>query len=483
MGSETDSILARLDSLPQVKAFDAFPKTQPLYTSRSSRGGIFTVLVAIVLTWLAWAEFSSYLYGHPTASFGVDHELGSEMQVNIDMTVAMKCHYLTVDVRDAVGDRLHFSDTDITKDETTFEIGHAGRLDSIPMAERPIGDLIDAARHFSMPKFSRKSKPKRKALGYGNKQVAFAPTEHLVKDGDACRIYGSVLLKKVPGNIHITSLGHGYWSWEHTPHNLMNLSHVIHEYSFGPYFPDISQPLDHSVEISHDHFAVFQYFLNIVPTKYIDSRGRKISTNQYSVTDYTRTIQHGMGVPGIFFKFELEPLSLTMRQRTATLTGFLIRLAGIIGGVWVCAGYTLRVGDKAAKTAMKVYKGGNDDDYADQFTSAYSSSRSGRRGVGAGGSFSQSIYNSPSKHSSNQQPHHPYGSGSPMARSPSNSNWSTVGPDDSIASTSSKVGEAFAAARDRAGQAWQAGMSSLGPKHRKTESLQQKMMSEEGRAW
>lgn len=173
---------------------------------------------------------------------------------------------------------------------------------SIPLADRHIGDLIDAARHFHAPKFSRKAKPKRKATGYGNKQVAFAPTEHIVKDGDACRVYGSVLLKKVPGNIHITSLGHGYWSWEHTPHELMNLSHVIHEYSFGPYFPDIAQPLDHSVEISHDHFAVFQYFVNIVPTIYIDSRGRKISTNQYSVTDYTRTVQHGMGVPGIFFK-------------------------------------------------------------------------------------------------------------------------------------------------------------------------------------
>ena len=26
----------------------------------------------------------------------------------------------------------------------------------------------------------------------------------------------------------------------------MNLSHVIHEFSFGPYFPRISQPLDNS---------------------------------------------------------------------------------------------------------------------------------------------------------------------------------------------------------------------------------------------
>lgn len=31
---------------------------------------------------------------------------------------------------------------------------------------------------------------------------------------------------------------------------VMNLSHVIHEFSFGPYFPRISQPLDNSACVS-----------------------------------------------------------------------------------------------------------------------------------------------------------------------------------------------------------------------------------------
>lgn len=32
----------------------------------------------------------------------------------------------------------------------------------------------------------------------------------------------------------------------------MNLSHIIHELSFGPYFPEIAQPLDSSMEITQD---------------------------------------------------------------------------------------------------------------------------------------------------------------------------------------------------------------------------------------
>jgi hypothetical protein len=32
----------------------------------------------------------------------------------------------------------------------------------------------------------------------------------------------------------------------------MNLSHIINEFSFGPYFPDITQPLDFSYEIANE---------------------------------------------------------------------------------------------------------------------------------------------------------------------------------------------------------------------------------------
>lgn len=36
----------------------------------------------------------------------------------------------------------------------------------------------------------------------------------------------------------------------------MNLSHVITEFSFGPYFPDISQPLDYSFELAKERACI-----------------------------------------------------------------------------------------------------------------------------------------------------------------------------------------------------------------------------------
>lgn len=73
---------------------------------------------------------------------------------------------------------------------------------------------------------------------------------------------------------------------------VMNLTHVIHELSFGPFFPAIAQPLDLSLEKTDDGmclnlswltllaFTAFQYFLRIVPTTYIDSKRRTLITSQ-----------------------------------------------------------------------------------------------------------------------------------------------------------------------------------------------------------
>ncbi|KAL8286631.1 hypothetical protein RQP46_004159 [Phenoliferia psychrophenolica] len=303
-----------LDVLAQpapLAAFDAFKKTAPTYKERTARGGILTVLLAFVIGLLVWAEAKEYLYGEADYEFSVDRMIGRQLQLNFDATVATPCHYLTVDVRDAVGDRLHISD-EFKKDGTSFEIGQAQRLQNLKGL-----DDVSASK---MVRDSRRTSKRNRV---------FPKTAHYIENGPACRVYGTMSVKKVTGNLHITTLGHGYLSWEHTDHALMNLSHVIHEFSFGPYFPRISQPLDNSAEITGAHFHIFQYFLSVVSTTYVDARRRVLETSQYSVTDMSRETEHGKGVPGIFFKYDIEPMSLTIRERTTTLIQFLVRLAGI----------------------------------------------------------------------------------------------------------------------------------------------------------
>ncbi|SCZ94952.1 BZ3500_MvSof-1268-A1-R1_Chr11-3g03503 [Microbotryum saponariae] len=322
---------------PPLNAFDAFKKTNATYKEQTARGGVLTVLLALFIAALVWTELREYIYGEPGYQFSVARGIGHELQVNFDATVATPCHYLTVDIRDAVGDRLHVSD-EFKKDGTTFEIGQAQRLQNL---HEEVG--MTASRM------------------------------HIVEDGPACRIWGHVTVKKVTGNLHIVRQHETVvdLASQMIDQAVMNLSHVIHEFSFGPFFPQIAQPLDNSVETTNAPFHIFQYFLSVVSTTYIDAGRRILDTNQYSVTDMSRETEHGRGVPGtrspvlviaflpviafltslrasragIFFKYDIEPMSLTIRERTTTLLQFLVRLAGIVGGILVCSDYGFRTLD------------------------------------------------------------------------------------------------------------------------------------------
>ena len=43
----------------------------------------------------------------------------------------------------------------------------------------------------------------------------------------------------------------------------VNVSHIIHDLSFGPMYPGIHNPLDGNVRILHDESGSFKYFLKV----------------------------------------------------------------------------------------------------------------------------------------------------------------------------------------------------------------------------
>lgn len=89
----TSTLLAELDKLTPIKAFDAFPKVQPTYTTSSRRGGILTAFLGAVIFLLVLNDLGEYLYGQPGYEFHVDQEIDrKDLQLNVDLTVAMPCH-------------------------------------------------------------------------------------------------------------------------------------------------------------------------------------------------------------------------------------------------------------------------------------------------------------------------------------------------------------------------------------------------------
>ncbi|KAF9944937.1 hypothetical protein BGZ70_004204 [Mortierella alpina] len=302
----------------QFKEFDAFPKVESGFVKRTGSGGILTLVVTAVLCILVVGEINDYFTTRNDYKFLVDPLVSHELQINLDITIAMPCDALTLDLRDIADVELRLTSSDqVHKIPTHFSVGSATHHGRVRKGDINVQKLIKAAsRTAALDQASK----------YGD------------TDFKACRIAGSFKANKLSGNMHITAIGHGY-PGTHVDHGVMNMTHKIDELSFGELYPTIVNPLDDSFEIADNAFEAFQYFLVVVPTIYVDRSNKQLLTNQYSVSEYRRAFGEHMGYPGLFFKYDFEPMTVMISEVSSmTLGHLLVRLAGLVGGYYVTAG-------------------------------------------------------------------------------------------------------------------------------------------------
>ena len=319
-----------------------------------------------------WAEVSRWWNGYETHNFAVEKGVSHQMQVNIDIVVRMQCKDLHVNAQDAAGDRI-LAASKLTKDRTNWKqwadkdgvhrLGRdsEGRINTGAgwknlahddgFGEEHVHDIVKA----------------------GKKRARWAKTPRAYGKIDSCRIYGSLDLNKVQGDFHITARGHGYMEMGeggHLEHEKFDFSHIISEMSYGPFYPSLVNPLDRTVNEANDNMHKFQYYMSVVPTVYKHG-WTTIATNQYAVTEQSKSIKD-RSIPGIFFKYDIEPIMLAVREDRDGLLTFLIRLINVVSGVLVAGhwGYTLSewardvIGRKRRSgggTGMLGSKGGFDD--------------------------------------------------------------------------------------------------------------------------
>ena len=139
-----------------------------------------------------------------------------------------------------------------------------------------------------------------------------------------------------------------------------NFSHVVNELSFGPFYPSLTNPLDNTIEFTptpDDHFYKFQYYLSVVPTVFTDTSST-IVTNQYAVTEQSHGVSE-VSVPGIFFKYDIEPIMLTIAEENGGFLALLIRLVNVVSGVMVAGGWCFRIGEALVEVWGKRSKRGD----------------------------------------------------------------------------------------------------------------------------
>jgi len=154
-----------------------------------------------------------------------------------------------------------------------------------------------------------------------------------------------------------------------------NFSHHVNELSFGPFYPSLTNPLDDTFATTVEHFYKFQYYLSVVPTIYTtDAKAlaklatkqyespssgsdglnqhphrysmKTVFTNQYAVTEQSHSVPENQ-VPGVFVKFDIEPIMLIIAEEWSSVPSLFIKLVNVISGVLVAGGWCFQISEWA----------------------------------------------------------------------------------------------------------------------------------------
>lgn len=98
-----------------------------------------------------------------------------------------------------------------------------------------------------------------------------------------------------------------------------------------------------------DHASMYQYFVNAIPTTYIDNKGKVIKSYQYyfyhhyqyrvTETHHMRPLQEQSAlIPGVYFVYDFSPLRAVIKETHLPLFELCTSLCAILGGVFTVMG-------------------------------------------------------------------------------------------------------------------------------------------------
>lgn len=312
-----------------LRVFDAFPKVAPEHSVRSSRGGLSTVATIVLGLLFLWVEFGYYMGGYVDRQFSVDSEIRDVLQINIDMVVAMPCANLITNVQDITADQYLAGET-LNFQGCNFLVPEFIRLNS---------DKVD----YETPELDEVMQESLMAL-YNSQGL------RVDQEAPACHIFGTIPVNHVKGEFYIIAAGNRWIQPPTVPVELYNFSHIISEFSYGNFYPFINNPLDFTGKTTDKNMQTYSYFSKLVPTTY-EKLGIEVNTYQYSLTQMARELRELLGrdMPGIFFHYSFEPIHLLIREKRIGFILFVARLATILSGLLIAAGYLFRLYERVLR--------------------------------------------------------------------------------------------------------------------------------------
>ncbi|KAE9596448.1 hypothetical protein Lal_00048656 [Lupinus albus] len=322
-----------------IKNLDAFPRAEDHLLQKTQSGALVSVIGIIIMSTLFIHELSFYLTIHTVHQMSVDLTRGETLPIHINMTFpSLPCNVLSVDAIDMSGKHEVDLDTNIWK----LRLNSYGHI----IGTEYISDLVEkehAAHKHGDGKDHHEDSEQKIHL-----QTFDESTENMIKkvkqaltDGEGCRVYGVLNVQRVAGNFHISVHGLNIHVAQMIfgGSNNVNVSHVIHDLSFGPKYPGLHNPLDETTRILHDTSGTFKYYIKVVPTEYRYISKEVLPTNQFSVTEYYSPLKEFDRIwPAVYFLYDLSPITVTIKEERRSFLHFITRLCAVLGGTFALTG-------------------------------------------------------------------------------------------------------------------------------------------------
>ncbi|XP_023549502.1 endoplasmic reticulum-Golgi intermediate compartment protein 3 isoform X2 [Cucurbita pepo subsp. pepo] len=317
-----------------IKSLDAFPRAEEHLLQKTQTGALVSVVGLVIMATLFLHELRYYLTTYTVHQMSVDLRRGETLPIHINMTFpSLPCDVLSVDAIDMSGKHEVDLDTNMWK----LRLHRDGHI----IGTEYVSDLVEK-EHAAHNHDHEEEKDNLHIHGFDQAAKDLVKkVKQAIAEGQGCRVYGVLDVQRVAGNFHISVHGLNIFVaqtiFEGSKH--VNVSHMIHDLSFGPKYPGIHNPLDDTVRILHDTSGTFKYYIKIVPTEYKYISKDVLPTNQFSVTEYFSPMNDfDRSWPAVYFLYDLSPITVTIKEERRSFLHFITRLCAVLGGTFAVTG-------------------------------------------------------------------------------------------------------------------------------------------------
>lgn len=185
----------------------------------------------------------------------------------------------------------------------------------------------------------------------GRHEVGFVENTQKTPVDEGCRFEGRFFVHKVPGNFHVST-----HAAARQPDKI-DMTHIIHSLTFGEKMTEDVQGSFNSLrgmdKSGANGLESHDYVMKVVPTIYEVSTKRLESYQYtYAYKSYVSISHSGRITPAIWFRYDLNPITVKYSRRSVPFYSFLTMVCAIVGGTFTVAGIV----DSLVFTASEVFR-------------------------------------------------------------------------------------------------------------------------------